>query len=132
MRRRAILTRRTPPKLHWLLTEIGLRQPIGGAKVMAKQIRHLIDLAERPNVTINVIPAKVVEHPGLPGQFLIMDFAADPTVVYVEAKTTGLFLDEPDKVALYRLTVEKLTDLALDEQASVRLLRSIASDLDRE
>jgi Domain of unknown function (DUF5753) len=99
---------------------------------VAKQIRHLIDLADQPNITINVIPAKVVEHPGLTGQFVILDFAADPSVVHVEAKTTGLFLDEPDKVALYRLTVEKLTDLALDEQTSVRLLRSIASDLDRE
>jgi transcriptional regulator with XRE-family HTH domain len=135
MRRQAILTRKTPPELHWIMTESGLRQPIGGAKVMAKQIRHLVDLAERPNITINVIPAKVVEHPGLDGQFVILEFAVNPTVVYVEAKTTGLFLDnvdDPDKVALYRLTVEKLTDLALDEQASVRLLRSIASDLDRE
>ena len=131
MRRQAILTRRTPPALHWILTELGLRQPIGGSKVMARQIRHLIELAERPNITINMIPAKVVEHPGLLGQFLIMDFAADSTVVYVEAKTTGLFLDDEDKVELYRLTVKKLTDLALDEQASVRLLRSIASDLER-
>lgn len=104
MRRQAILTRRNPPQLHWILTELGLRQPVGGPKVMSKQIRHLIDLAERPNITINVLPAKVAAHPGLLGQFLIMEFAAVPTVVYVEAKTTGLFLDDPDKVALYRLT----------------------------
>ncbi|MGQ0841501.1 Scr1 family TA system antitoxin-like transcriptional regulator [Actinokineospora sp.] len=78
------------------------------------------------------MPATVVEHPGLHGQFLIMDFATDPTVVHVEDRTTGLFLDDEDKVALYRLTAEKLADLALDEQASVRLLRSIASDLERE
>jgi hypothetical protein len=44
MRRQAILTRKAPPKLHWITTENGLRQPIGGAKVMTKQIRHLIDL----------------------------------------------------------------------------------------
>lgn len=132
MRRQAVLARKKPPELHWILTEMGLRQPIGGAKVMAKQIRHLIDLAERPHVTINVVPAKVVEHPGLPGMFLIMEFAADPTVAYVEDRTTGLFIDDPDKVAFYRLTVEKLTDLALDELASIRLLRSIAGDLERE
>lgn len=132
MRRQAILTRKKPPQLHWILTELSLRQPIGGAKVMAKQIRHLIHLVERPNITINLIPFKVVEHPGLLGQFLIMDFASDPTVVYVEDKTTGLFLDDPEKVAFYRLTVEKLMDLALDEAASVRLLKSIVSDLTQE
>ncbi|GAB3429183.1 hypothetical protein [Actinophytocola sediminis] len=50
----------------------------------------------------------------------------------VVAGATGLFLDDPDKVALYRLTSEKLTDLALDEERSVRLLRTIARDLDGE
>jgi transcriptional regulator with XRE-family HTH domain len=132
MRRHAILARRNPPHLHWVLTELGLRQSIGGPRVMAKQVRHLIDLAERPKLTINVLPADVADHPGLLGQFLIMEFAADPTVVYVEDRTTGLFLDDADKVALYKLTAEKLTDLALDEQDSIRLLRTIASDLDRE
>jgi transcriptional regulator with XRE-family HTH domain len=132
MRRQAILTRPESPELHWIMTEVGLRQPIGGRKLMAKQVRHLVDLAERANIRINVLPAAIAEHPGLLGQFLIMEFADDPTVVYVEAKTTGLFLDDEDKVALYKLTAEKLTDLALDEQRSLRLLKSIASDLDRE
>ncbi|OLF09057.1 hypothetical protein BLA60_20955 [Actinophytocola xinjiangensis] len=132
MRRQAILTRRKPPELHLIMTELGLRQPVGGRKVMARQVRHLVDLAERPMVTINVIPASVAEHPGLLGQFLIMEFASDPTVVHVEDRTTGLFLDDPDKVSLYKLTSEKLTGLALDEGRSVRLLRSIAGDLDGE
>jgi transcriptional regulator with XRE-family HTH domain len=131
MSRQALLTRRNPPKLHWIMTEHGLRQPIGDITVMARQIRRLTELAEQPNITMNLIPAHVVEHPGLLGQFVVLEFAVEPTVVYVEAKTTGLFLDDPDKVALYRLTAEKLTDLALDEQASVRLLRSIARDLER-
>ena len=132
MGRQAILTRRHPPELHWILTEVGLRQPVGGPKVMAKQVRRLIELTEKPNVMISVLPASVAEHPGLLGQFLIMDFADDPTVVYVEDRTTGLFLDDEDKVALYTLTAEKLTDLALDEKGSLRLLTSIARDLERE
>jgi transcriptional regulator with XRE-family HTH domain len=132
MRRQAILTRRNPPELHWILTELGLRQAIGGPRVMGKQLRHLVDLAERPNITINVLPAEVAAHPGLAGPFLIMEFATDPTVVHVEDRTTGLFLDDPDKVSLYKLTAEKLTALALDEQRSVRLLQAIARDLDRE
>ena len=132
MRRQAILTRRTPPQLHWILTELCLRQPLGGPKVMSKQLRHLADLAERPNITINVLPAKVAAHPGLLGQFMIMEFVAKPTVVFGEDKTTGLFLDDPDKLAIYKLTAEKLTDLALDEQGSLRLLETIARDLTRE
>jgi transcriptional regulator with XRE-family HTH domain len=132
MSRQAILTRRQPPELHWILTELHLRQPIGGSKTMSRQVQHLAELAERPSITINVVPATVVAHPGLIGQFAILDFTSDPTIVYVEDRTTGLFLDDQDKVARYRLTVEKLTDVALDAEASMRLLRSIATDLGRE
>jgi transcriptional regulator with XRE-family HTH domain len=130
--RQAILSRRHPPELHLIVTEVGLRQPVGGPNVMAKQVRQLIEPAEKPNITVSVLPASVAEHPGLAGPFLIMEFDDEPTVVYVEDRTTGLFLDDEDKVALYRLTAEKLTDLALDEKGSMRLLRSIASDLERE
>jgi hypothetical protein len=61
-----------------------------------------------------------------------LEFANDPMVVHVEDRTTGLFLDDPDKLALYKLTAEKLTELALDQQGSLRLLKSIARDLERE
>lgn len=132
MSRQAILTRRRPPELHWILTELHLRQPIGGNKTMSRQVQHLADLAERPNITVNVVPVDVVAHAGLEGQFMILDFVSDPTIVFVEDRTTGLFLDDQDKVARYRLTVEKLTDVALDAEASLSLLRSIATDLGRE
>ncbi|HEX3783673.1 MAG TPA: helix-turn-helix transcriptional regulator [Pseudonocardiaceae bacterium] len=132
MSRQSILTRKQPPTLHWILTETGLRLPIGGRRTMSRQVQHLADLAERPNITINVIPKTVIEHAGLTGQFVIMDFTTDSTIVIVEDRTTGLFLDDPDKVARYKLTVEKLTDVALDAEESLRLMRSIADDLHRE
>jgi transcriptional regulator with XRE-family HTH domain len=132
MGRQAILARKNPPELHLVVTELALRQPIGGHWAMAKQVRHLLELTERPNIMINVLPTDVAEHPGLLGQFVIMDFDNDPAVVHVEAKTTGLFFDEPDKVALYKLTAQKLTGLALDGRESKRLLGIIARDHDRE
>ncbi len=130
MSRQKILTRRTPPQLNLILCEQALRAPIGGPKVMGRQVRHLIDLADRDNVSLRVIPREVVAHPGLMGQFVVMEFAKDPTVVFVEARTTGLFRDDPDEVTLYRLTVEKLLEVALDEPGSVELTRSIATDFD--
>lgn len=130
--RQAMLTRKQPPELRWILTEEGLRRPIGGGRVMARQVRRLAELAESPNITINIVAAAVAEHAGLLGQFVILDFATEPTIVYVEDRTTGLFLDDPDKVALYKLSVEKLADAAMDEGRSLDLLRAIAIDLERE
>ncbi len=45
--RQAILVRPEPPKLHWIMTELGLRQPIGGPKLMARQVRRLIELSDK-------------------------------------------------------------------------------------
>jgi hypothetical protein len=114
------------------LTEEALRRPVGGPRVLARQIRHLVDLTENPNVSLNVVAAKVAAHPGLMGQFVVMEFASDPTIVFVEDRTTGIFLDDEAKVAPYMLTVEKLTDIALDERASKRLMQSIVRDVERE
>jgi len=129
MARQAILGRRKPPHLNLILTEAALRLPIGGPDIMARQIRHLTGLADLPHVTLQVIPAEVGGHAGLLGQFVILDFANDKTVVHIEDRTTGIFLDDPVRVALYRLTVEKLLAAALDEEGSVRLMMSIARDL---
>ncbi|RZS32696.1 helix-turn-helix protein [Herbihabitans rhizosphaerae] len=132
MARQAILARKRPPRLHILITEAALRAPMPGPRAMARQVRHLADLSESESIEVNVVPATVVAHPGLMGQFVLLDFDKDPTIAFIEDRTTGLFLDDPDKVALYKLTVEKLTDVALDEPGSRELMRSITRDLERE
>jgi transcriptional regulator with XRE-family HTH domain len=130
MARQRILARRNPPRLNLILTEAVLRAPIGGAEAMADQVRHLAELAQRESVTVRVIPASTVLHAGLGGSFVILDFAKDPSLVYMEGRTTSLYRDDPEEVAFYRLTVERLTDVALDEHGSIELMRSIAHDLD--
>lgn len=128
--RQEILTGRKKLRLNLIVTEHGLRQPVGGAWTMARQIRHLITLAGRPNVTVLVIPITVAAHAGLTGSFVVLDFVQSPTVVYLEDRATGLFLNEPAKVATYKLTVERLVDVALDANESMALLASIADDME--
>jgi transcriptional regulator with XRE-family HTH domain len=132
MARQAILARSKPPQLNLIITEGALRLPIGGPAVMARQVRHLAQLSQRPTVSVRIVPAEIVGHAGLLGQFVILTFDSASTVVHVEDRTTGLFLDDPDRVALYMLTVEKLAGVALDESDSHRLMVSIAHDLDGE
>ncbi|ONI92380.1 hypothetical protein ALI22I_04370 [Saccharothrix sp. ALI-22-I] len=130
--RQTILGRRTPPQVNLIISEYALRLPLGGPKIMARQLRHLIALSEQPHISIRVLPSDVVAHPGLLGQFVLLEFAGDPALVHVEDRATGLFLDDPLRVASYRLTVEKLRDVALDEQDSLWLMTSIARDHDGE
>ncbi|MDQ4032969.1 MAG: DUF5753 domain-containing protein [Actinomycetota bacterium] len=50
--RQALLTRQNPAQFTFVLSESVLRREIGGPKVMAEQLRHLAELALRPNVDI--------------------------------------------------------------------------------
>ncbi|GAB3818197.1 hypothetical protein GCM10027605_70300 [Micromonospora zhanjiangensis] len=46
--RQAILSRPTPPVVHAMIDEMVLRRVLGGTRVMVRQLRHLLDAAERP------------------------------------------------------------------------------------
>src|SRR6185369_5499244 len=72
--------------LHFLavIDEGVLHRPIAERGVMRRQLRHLVDSAERPNVTIRVVPMRVGLHAGLQGAFSCLDFVAEPSLVYLE------------------------------------------------
>lgn len=128
--RQTILARRTPPQVNLIIAETALRLPVGGPEVMGGQLRHLIDLSRRRNITTRVVPADAGAHPGIQGQFVILEYEADPTVIFIEDRATGLFLDSRRQVDSYRVALAKLMDSALDESDSLDLVASIAHDFD--
>lgn len=65
MERQRILDRARPPRLWVLLDEAVLHREIGSRKIMDSQLRHLVDLAGRPNITIQILTEKT--HSGLTG-----------------------------------------------------------------
>jgi transcriptional regulator with XRE-family HTH domain len=127
--RQAILTRRKPPRLDFIVTETALRLPMGGHKVMASQVQHLVGIADRPGVTIRVMPAGVVAHPGLTGALVIMGFSDAPTIGYIESRTSGMFLDDPTVVHQHKMVADRLQELALGTQESIELMVGIEQDL---
>lgn len=129
--RQAILTRPDPPEFVFVVSELMLCQPVGGAGVMARQVRRIIEDAERPGVSVLVIPTRVAAHPGLRGPYAVLEFADEPTVVFIEGRMSGMFPEDPVEIEAYRLAAERLADLTLGDQESLRLLHAIAEDLER-
>src|SRR5215467_9507314 len=62
MTRQAILARPDPPSLSMVLDEALLQRPIGGSRAMQEQLRHLIDMSQRPNVSVQVVPFQAGGH----------------------------------------------------------------------
>jgi transcriptional regulator with XRE-family HTH domain len=126
MERQAILDRDDPPLLWVVIDEGVLRRPVGGPDVIGHQVEHLAEMAERPSVVIQVIPGGVGAHEGLLGAFVIADFAASPSIVYLETALTGLVVERPEDVSAVTLRYETLKAEALPRAASLELLREVA------
>ncbi|MEQ4303737.1 helix-turn-helix transcriptional regulator [Plantactinospora sp. B6F1] len=129
--RQAILTRAEPPKLNVLLDEMVLRRVLGSPRVMVRQLRHLVEAAERPNVTLRVVPFELGAHTGLDGPIVLLDFARNRSVVHLEHKMSGLFLDEPERVALFRQETDRLAEVALSAAESVEFVARVATECER-
>ncbi|SDZ29839.1 Helix-turn-helix domain-containing protein [Asanoa ishikariensis] len=107
---------RVPPATYWVvMDEAALRRPVGGRAVMQGQLKHLLELSERPNITLQVMPLRRGTHTADGGSFSMLRFADPdiPDIVYVEQLVSALYMDKPEHVERYRQAMERLTVAAL-------------------
>jgi Domain of unknown function (DUF5753) len=108
--RQALLQREDAPRLWAVVDEAALRRPVGGPRVMRAQLERLIDAAELPNVTLQVLPLAAGAHPAMVGAFSVLRFADQelPDVVYVEHLNNASYLDRREEVERYLDVMESL------------------------
>ncbi|WP_328594763.1 helix-turn-helix domain-containing protein [Actinomadura macrotermitis] len=123
MERQGVLRRPSPLHLWAICDEAALHRVVGGVQVTREQLLHLVEMAKLPNVTLQVIPFDAGAHPGMPGSFVVMNFPADPSVVYIDSMAGDLFLEEEAEVRRYSGIYEHLRAVALSPAVSVDLVR---------
>jgi hypothetical protein len=117
------LTSASPPNLHVVVGEPALLRPVGGRLVLRRQLEHLRDLVDRSNVTFRVIPIDRGEHAALGLAFTLLTLAVPAfSTVYTEGLTAVSYADAVDEVDAYQLAFRRLTEAALSEDDSVKLL----------
>ncbi|WP_145744510.1 helix-turn-helix domain-containing protein [Saccharopolyspora dendranthemae] len=124
LKRQAILTRSNPVELRVFVDEAVFARPVGGADVMAEQLRHVQSASRTENVEIRVLPRSVGAHAGLSGAFVLFEFERSRPVVYIEARRSGAFIDSPDDVELFLDSVGLLESQASDSASSGAILDS--------
>jgi transcriptional regulator with XRE-family HTH domain len=131
MERQGVLGRPDPPDLWVVLGEGALRTRVGDDTVMRAQLRHLVDVAERPNVTLQVLPFTTAAHVNPISPFTILEFAeqTDPAVVYLEHLTGCLFAEEAAEVRRYRVVFDHLRAEALGTGQSIELITRLSEEL---
>jgi transcriptional regulator with XRE-family HTH domain len=123
MERQALLTKADPLTFFAILDESVIRREIGGSDVMRAQRKHLVEMGQLRNVTIQVLPFSGGAYPGMAGSFAILEFPDTPSVVYAE-HLSGDIYQEADDVRRYNVVFENLRAAALSPLESIRLIDS--------
>jgi transcriptional regulator with XRE-family HTH domain len=124
MRRRHVLVKPDPPSVRAVIDEGALRRPIGTAATMRGQIEHLCDVAERPNVTVQVLPFSAGGHSAAGGPVTILRFPDQelPDVVYLEQLISAVYLDKPTETFGYGRVMNRLVSEAASPAATKKIL----------
>lgn len=126
---RAEVFKRSDPPLCWaIVTESVIDWPIGGPKIMRKQLAHLLDLSTQPNVSLRVVPRTAGAHAGVDGSFSLIS-GNDGEVAYTESPGGGRLVASSDEVRDYGLQYDRIGQSALPALASREMIRRIMEAL---
>jgi transcriptional regulator with XRE-family HTH domain len=125
--RQKLLEGDDPLELWAVVDEAAIRRVVGGPAVMRGQLSRVLDMMDRPNVTVQVISFSSGAHPGMPGAFVHMEFRdkLDPDLVYVDTLAGDIFLEADEDIRRYRDMFDHLRAGALSPADSAGLIASV-------
>jgi transcriptional regulator with XRE-family HTH domain len=131
IRRQELLDEPDGPMLWAVVDEAALRRSPGGPELGRAQLTHLIEQAERPNVSIQVAPLSAGGHPAGGGPFIILRFAPSdlPDIVYLEQLTSALYLDKRVDVDHYAAVMDQLCAEIPPPERTPAILHGIRAEL---
>lgn len=131
VRREGLLNSEHSPSFNFMLDEAAVSRLVGGSSVMRSQLRRLIAVAEKPNVTVEIVPFSAGLHPGMRGPFEIIEFvdSLDKDIVFVETPRGDIISDDPKETKSYRDAFDRLEKASLGPRDSLALLARIAEEM---
>ncbi len=128
--RQEMLTKPGAPSLWAVLDEAALRRPLGGREVLRAQLRHLIEMAALPNITLQVVPFDSGGHVAVGGPFTMLRFSEHelPDIVYLEQLSSAVYLDKKRDTADYLTVMDTLCVQAASPAETTNFLSRIIKE----
>ncbi len=120
-------------KLWAIVDESALRRPVGSPRILRDQLRYLISLSDRQNLTLQITSQGAGGY-AAPSGFSILRFGDRdmPDVVYVEHLTSALYLDKRVDVDRYLLAMERLSIISNKPAETSGILGAIINELEEQ
>jgi len=99
---------------------------------MRGQLEYLLEISDRPGLTLQMTPFPAGASYLVPGSFSIMNFAAAdlPDVVYVEQLTSAMYLDKPSDVTRYTEAMDKVSSTSATPARTKDFIRELLEDME--
>jgi transcriptional regulator with XRE-family HTH domain len=131
MKRQEVLEQ-DPPTIFCVLDEAAVQRMVGERDVAPAQIARLVDMANSPNVTLEIVPFTAGFHRGMLGPFLILEFP-DPgerDVLFSESSRDTIFShDEAGEITVFREVFEDLRSISLGAAGTLAYLRNLVTGI---
>lgn len=130
MRRKSVLDRGEPPAFEAIMHEASLRMRVGGRKVAREQLEYLLEAADRPAVTVRVIPFASEQFVEVT-QTVLYAGGVVPQLdtVHIDAPFGGVQLDAAADLHRYRMQLDFAQQACLTPEESRSFIHHIARDL---
>ena len=123
-KRRELVSSENAPEFSFILDESVVHRVVGSRAVTGRQFMHLAEVAERSNVTVQIVPFTAGLHPGMTNSFEVVQFADTPeeNIVFLEGPRDDSIVDDAEEVRDQLESFGRVAALALSPSASVDLL----------
>ncbi|MDJ0382492.1 helix-turn-helix transcriptional regulator [Streptomyces sp. G-G2] len=107
-----------PLRLWAVLDESVLWRTVDSRGVMRAQLEHLTRMSTHPDITVQLLPHSAGAHPGISGQFSMLEFAgaSEADVVYLENFSSDLYVEKRSDVQTYGDMYARLQAQALSPE----------------
>lgn len=132
-RRQEILDRsgHPQPEVIAIITEASLRYRWGSRADRREQIEHLLEQAQRPNISLRIQRFADGLPRGVYSPVNIFDFPdGEPSIVFTESDYELLEVSDSDQVHSYVTALQLAADAALDPADTTTYLRYLAEELE--
>lgn len=129
LERAALLERKPVCVVDIVLDEVTLRRHVADTRTMKRQYEHLLACAERPGVTLQLMPMERGPHAGLQGPMTLVETSENERLVYMEANDRSTLISKPSDVGLLARRCAMIRSQALRPKESLDLIMQLAGEL---
>ncbi|QSY52418.1 MULTISPECIES: helix-turn-helix domain-containing protein [Streptomyces] len=109
----------------FVIGEAPLRHPIGSTEAHKRQLHHLLEVNDRRNATIQVMPSGGA-HAGLNGPLVLLETHEHEHLAYEEGQTAGVLYADPERISTATQRHAMITRHALTPNESARFISKLA------